>query len=115
MAYHTTDSRRQWTLFALISILAFLFYISIYHSVTAESSDVTSTLEDDFLNLKLGSSAAKWDDFIPTRRYGIVIDAGSSGSRVNVYAWNVAEKIHQPVKIEKANQTMFQMKEKPGT
>jgi hypothetical protein len=70
-----------------------------------------SLMERDFLNLGI-----KWKkSALNTLNYGVVLDCGSSGTRLYVYRWWKGNRAEQKtITIEKGNDKMFEFKQKPG-
>lgn len=101
-------------LVAVLLAVMLLFQFNV--SAPKQMLDIVPEIEDDLLNLRIPSFASANSDAFD-RKYGIVIDAGSSGSRVYIYSWkNPASepKRQQSITIEKPGD-LFELKQEPGS
>lgn len=110
----------KWLLLCLVisTVLAYIGYALYFNNESI-------SFEEAVLNLKLTPPVAYSDVHLDPkfnstwdfgRKYGIVIDAGSSGSRAQVYSWKLDPSSSRLINIEKSHSDGedFQLKTHPG-
>ncbi|KAJ3258986.1 Golgi apyrase [Boothiomyces macroporosus] len=111
---NSKSGRSMW--YALLAVV-FLVFLSI---VFWSKSSIEDIIPDSFSEHNLYSLNIPSIKDIPhvatDKRYCIVIDAGSSGSRIYVYSWNSPSlsQSKQVIDINKPSENSFEKKIRPG-